>query len=262
MLESAREGTDTKPLLGRTALVTGSGKNIGRAIAFQLANAGAKVVINGLRDRAALDRLVAEIEQTGGSAAAYLADVGNPRQVSQMVEFAHRRFGAPDITVSNVAVRRRQVFLDISVEDWQNTLNTNLNASFYLARAVLPAMIQSRWGRIIHISGEDGFAGHMDGRAHNVVCKAGVHALSKAISSEFAPVGITANTVSPGAIETERDWTQYPKNWREQRLAEIPMKRLGSVDDIAQACVYLAGSGGSFITGQVIHVNGGQFMYH
>jgi len=251
----------SKPLAGKTAIVTGSGQNIGKAIALHFARAGANVVVNGHRNRAALDEVVKEIEAMGVGGLACLADVADPQAVVGMVKQAEDKFGRVDITVSNVSVRRHQPFFDITLEDWDATLKSNLSASFYLARAVLPAMQKAKWGRIIHISGEDGWQGHIAARAHNMVCKAGVHAFSKAVAVEFAADGITANTVSPGSIETTRDWSQYPKNWREMRLGQIPMKKIGRVDDIAMACVYLAGDSGSFISGQVIHVNGGQFMY-
>ena len=250
-----------KPLAGRTAIVTGSGQNIGKAIALHFARAGANVVVNGHRNQSALDKVVKEIEGFGVRGLACLADVADAGAVAAMVKKAQDTFGAVDIAVSNVSVRRHQPFYDITLEDWDSTLKSNLSAAFYLARAVLPGMQKAKWGRIIHISGEDGFQGHIPGRAHNMVCKAGVHAFSKAVGIEFAVDGITANTVSPGSIDTTRDWSQYPKNWLEMRLGQIPMKRIGRVDDIAMACVYLAGDSGSFISGQVIHVNGGQFMY-
>jgi len=250
-----------KPLAGKTAIVTGSGQNIGKAIALHFARAGAHVVVNGHRNQAAIDNVVKEIEALGSAGLACLADVADPRAVADMVKKAEDRFGRVDIAVSNVSVRRHQAFFDITLEDWDATLKSNLSAAFYMARAVLPGMQKAKWGRIIHISGEDGFQGHISHRAHNMVCKAGVHSLSKAIGVEFAADGITANTVSPGSIETARDWSQYPKNWREMRLSQIPMRKIGRVDDIAMACVYLAGDSGSFISGQVIHVNGGQFMY-
>lgn len=251
-----------KPLAGRTAIVTGSGQNIGKSIALHFARAGANVVVNGHRNRAALDQVVKEIDALGAAAMPYIADVGDANAVEAMVRAAEARFGAVDITVSNVSIRKHEPLLDISVETWKDTLNTNLNSAFYLARVVLPGMVARKWGRILHISGEDGFASHIGGRPHNIVCKAGVHAFSKAVSIEFAQHGITANTVSPGSINTERDWSQYPKDWVQVRTGQIPMKKLGRVDDIAGACVFLAADSGSFITGQVIHVNGGQFMYH
>ena len=253
----------SRPLEGRTAIVTGSGQNIGKAIAQHFAAAGANVIINGHRHRDRVDATVGAIQQSGGTAHGIMADVSDPDAVAAMVAEAKEVFGPVDIAVSNVSIRRKQPFFDISVEDWNDTLNINLSSCFYLARCVLPDMKERGWGRVIHISGVDGFAGHIDTRAHNIVCKSGMHALSKAIAVEFGPHGITANTVSPGAIDTDRDWTQYddPEVWREARIAAIPVKRLGTVDDIAAACVYLAGETGGFVTGQVIHANGGQFMY-
>lgn len=251
----------SKPLAGKTAIVTGSGQNIGKAIALHFARAGANVVLNGHRNQAAIDAVAKEAEGYGVKTLALLADVSDAAAIAGMVKKAEDKFGQVDIAVSNVSIRKHQPFHDISLEDWDRTLKSNLSSAFYLARAVLPGMQKAKWGRIIHISGEDGWQGHIPNRAHNMVCKAGVHAFSKAIGIEFAAEGITANTVSPGSIETTRDWSQYPANWREMRLAQIPMHRIGRVDDIAMACVYLAGDSGAFISGQVIHVNGGQFMY-
>jgi 3-oxoacyl-[acyl-carrier protein] reductase len=246
---------------GRTALVTGSGQNIGRAIARMMAKAGAKTVVNGHTDQQHVDRVVAEIKAEGGTAIGIMADVGDPVAVERMVAEAIEQFGAVDICVSNVSIRHKQAFLDITVDDWNATLNNNLSASFYLARSVIPGMKTRRWGRIIHISGVDGFTGHIANRAHNVVCKAGVHALSKALSLEFGEFGITANTVAPGIINTERDWSQYPKDLLELDKEQIPARRLGDVDEIAAACLYLASDLAAFVAGQAIHVNGGQYMF-
>lgn len=251
-----------KALAGRTAIVTGSGQNIGKAIALHFAAAGARVIINGHRHRDRVDRTVAEIRDAGGEAHGIMADVGDPDAVAAMVAETKEVFGPADIAVSNVSIRRKQPFLEISVEDWHDTLNGNLNSCFYLARCVIPDMQAQKWGRLIHISGIDGFAAHIPTRAHNIVCKAGMHAFAKALAFEFGADGITANTVSPGAIDTDRDWSQYPDpvEWRETRLAQIPVGRLGTVDDIAAACIYLAGESGGFVSGQVIHANGGQYM--
>jgi NAD(P)-dependent dehydrogenase (short-subunit alcohol dehydrogenase family) len=250
-----------KQLAGRTAVVTGSGRNIGKAIALEFAKAGANVVVNGHRDRAAVDAVVAEITSAGGAAIAYMGDVGDADAVRQMVSKAEDAFGHVDIAVSNVAVRGHKPFLDLSADEWNGVLNTNLNSAFYLAQAVLPQMRTAKWGRIIHISGEDAFAANMPGRSANIVAKAGMHALTKSLATEFAQEGITVNTVSPGYIDTERDWSKYPENPASKRIAQIPMRKLGRVEDIAAACVYLAADSGSFITGQVLHVNGGMFLY-
>jgi 3-oxoacyl-[acyl-carrier protein] reductase len=251
--------TTDRPLAGRTALVTGSGRNIGRAVALAFAAAGANVVINGHRDRSAVDRVVEEAEALGAGALGVMADVADPGEVEAMAVQASQRFGSVDIAVSNVSVRYRQPFLSISIEDWNRVLATNLSGAFHVARAVLPSMQSRGWGRIIHMSGHDGFLGAIN-RAHNVVCKAGVHALSKALAQEFGPNGITVNTVAPGVIDTERDEVHYP-NYRvryHEIAAELPVRRIGTVGDVAAACLYLASEASGFVTGQVIHVNGGE----
>ena len=161
--------------------------------------------------------------------------------VQSMVDQATAAFGGVDISVSNASLRLHTPFLDISLEEWQRIINSNLNASFYLARAVIPGMKQRGWGRIIHISGRDGFM-PIPNRVHNITCKAGVYAMAKALAIEFGPFGITANTVSPGLIDTTRDWTQYPqfRDGYGERVKEIPVRRVGHVDEIAAACTYLA----------------------
>jgi 3-oxoacyl-[acyl-carrier protein] reductase len=254
-------GNTGQQLKGRTAIITGSGQNIGRAIALAFAREGAAVIVNGHRNKENVDSVVAEIKTLGGRAAGIMADVGDAEAIMNMVKEAEKLFGSVDIAVSNVSIRRLQPFLEITPADWNSTLNTNLNAAYYMARAVIPGMKERGWGRLIHISGIDGFAGHIPTRAHNIVCKAGVHAFAKAIAVEFGEFGITANTVSPGSLNTKRDWTQYPPNWVEMRKAQIPVRRLGTADEIASACLYLVNEQSGFTTGQVIHVNGGQYMY-
>ena len=249
------------PFAGRTAIVTGSGRNIGRAIALALAAGGAQVVVNGHRDRDAVDAVVREIEAGGGRALGVMADVSSHADVARMVEAAVAAFGGADIAVSNVGIRRMQPFLEITPDDWDEVLASNLTPAFYLARNVIPHMRERRWGRIVLISGFDGFWGQVTQRAHNITCKAGLHGLAKALAREFGADGITANTVAPGAIDTVRDWSQYRHQPREQIAREIPLGRFGSVDEVAAACTYLASAGGGFVSGQVIHVNGGHYMY-
>lgn len=253
--------TTAKPLAGRTALITGSGQNIGKAIALAFAKLGANVVLNGHRNQVAIDAVAVEARALGVGALAVLADVGDPAAVQSMVDQATKTFGSVDISVSNASLRLHTPFLDISLEEWQHIINSNLNASFYLARAVIPGMKQRGWGRIIHISGRDGFM-PIPNRVHNITCKAGVYAMAKALALEFGLYGITANTVSPGLIDTTRDWTQYPQfhNGYGERLKEIPVRRAGHVDEIAAACAYLASGAAGFVTGQVIHVDGGDVM--
>jgi 3-oxoacyl-[acyl-carrier protein] reductase len=257
---TARLTDAVKPLAGRVAIVTGSGRNIGRAIALSFAAAGARVVINGHRDQSALDAVVDEIRRSGAEAIACLADVSRDEDIARMVALARDTYGHVDIAVSNVGKRPYAAFLDISSQDWDDVLRTNLSAAFYLARHVIPMMRERRFGRIINISGFSGFFAHVTHRAHSVSAKFGLHGLSKAIAREFGPDGITANTIAPGMIDTERDWSQYRHIDTEKMVAEIPVRRAGLPQDIAEACLFLAGDGGGFVSGQVIHVNGGQMM--
>ncbi|OGA65567.1 MAG: hypothetical protein A3G81_28800 [Betaproteobacteria bacterium RIFCSPLOWO2_12_FULL_65_14] len=246
---------------GRTAIVTGSGRNIGRAIALGLAARGAAVVVNGHRDAQAVDAVVREIEQAGGRALGVMADVSSHEQVAELVRKTVAHFGSVDIAVSNVAMRRKQPFLDIAPGDWDEVLATNLSAAFYMARHVIPHMRGRRWGRIIHISGFDGFWSQVTERAHNITAKAGLHGLTKALAREFGADGITVNSVVPGAIDTVRDWSQYTHQPRERLEAEIPVGRYGKVEEVAAACLFLCAETGGFTSGQAIHVNGGHYMY-
>jgi NAD(P)-dependent dehydrogenase (short-subunit alcohol dehydrogenase family) len=252
---------DARSLAGRTAVVTGSGRNIGRAIALSLAQQGANVVVNGHSDRAAVDAVVAEITAAGGQALGVMADVGSDEAVSAMIATAAERFGSVDIVVSNVGIRRKQPFLEITPQQWDEVLRTNLSAAFYLARHAIPHMRAKKWGRVVLISGFDGFWGQVTERAHNITAKAGLHGLAMALAREFGPDGITANTVAPGAIDTVRDWSQYTHQMREKIESEIPLGRYGKVDEVAAACDLLCSDRGGFISGQVIHVNGGHYMY-
>jgi 3-oxoacyl-[acyl-carrier protein] reductase len=252
---------DTFRLDGKVAVVTGSGRNIGRAIAEAFAACGAKVVVNGHRDGDAIEAVARGIKDRGGDAVAVMADVSTDEDAGRLIESAAAAFGSVDILVSNVAVRRYRAFLDITPEEWREVIDTNLSASFFLARHALPHMRKRGNGRIIVISGFDGFWGQITHRAPNLAAKAGLHGLAKAIAREFGADGITANTVAPGAIDTVRDWSQYVHQDKDKLVAEIPLQRFGHVDEIAAACLFLASDAGGFVSGQVVHVNGGHYMY-
>ena len=248
-------------MTGRTAIVTGTGRNIGRAIALSLARQGANVIVNGHRDRAAVEAVVQEIQAAGGQALGVMADVSEDAQVQELVQRAVDTYGGADMVISNVAIRRKQHFLDITPQDWQEVLQTNLTPAFYLARHAIPHMLQKQWGRLVLISGFDGFWGQVPERAHNIAAKSGLHGLAMALAREFGAQGITANTVAPGAIDTVRDWTQYTHQDRQKIESEIPLGRYGKPDEVAAACDLLCSERGAFISGQVIHVNGGHYMY-
>lgn len=254
-------GRDLKPLKGRSAVVTGSGQNIGKAIALELAAQGANVTICGHTNRANADAVAAEARSLGVGALSILLDIGDPAEVSAMVDETVKAFGSVDIAVANAAVRPHQPFFEISVEDWQRVLNTNLSSAFYLARAVLPHMCERKWGRLIHISGRDGATG-MSNRAHNVTCKAGLHGFSKAVAVEFGRQGITANTIAPGVTDTTRNPKNYP-HFEAQKslwLQSMPLGRIGKTEDIARACAFLASDAAEAITGQLLHLSGGLVM--
>jgi NAD(P)-dependent dehydrogenase (short-subunit alcohol dehydrogenase family) len=252
--------TDSFRLDGKVAVVTGSGRNIGRSIAESFAALGAKVVVNGHSDVAAMDTVVDAIRTGGGQAIAIKADVSRDGDVARLIDGAVEAFGGLDILVSNVGIRRYRAFLEITPEEWDDVIRTNLSAAFYLSRRAIPFMQKNKFGRVIVISGFDGFWGQITHRAPNVAAKAGLHGLAKAIAREFGADGITANTVAPGAIDTVRDWSQYLHQARDRIVAEIPLGRFGTVDELAAACVLLASGAGGFISGQVIHVNGGHYM--
>ncbi len=248
-------------LAGRTALVTGSGQNIGRAIVLGLAARGANVVVCGRSHRGNVDAVVDEARALGAQAIGVLFDQGSADEVAAAVDETVRRFGSIDITVANAAIRPHQPFFSISVDDWQRVLNTNLSSAFYLARAAIPHMFERKWGRVIHISGRDGTTAMSD-RAHNVTCKAGIHGLTKALAVEFGPHGITANTVSPGPTETTRNLDNYPdfENRRRYWLSNMPLGRLGRPGDVANACAFLASPDAEYVTGQLLHLSGGWVM--
>ncbi len=209
-------------LAGRVAVVTGSGQNIGAAIARRLAEAGAAVVVNGHSSKENVERTVSEIREAGGRAVGIMADISEPNDVKRLVAEANAAFGPVDIAVSNVGRRLHKPFEDITIEDWDWAIRTNLSSCFYLAHHVIPAMKQRQWGRVIHVSGFDGFTGHMANRAYNIAAKSGMHGFTKAVARELGPFGITANTVVPGAIDTVRDWSRVSRPQRRGRAQRDP----------------------------------------
>ncbi len=245
-------------LAGHVALISGSNRNIGRAIAIEFAKAGAAIVVNGHRDQSAIDAVVGEIRSVGGQAIGCLADVSVRADVRRMVQEAASAFGKVDIAVSNVGIRNPVPFLELSEEEWDFTLRTNLSASFHLAQETLPYMVAQRWGRIIHIVGGSNFFAYTTRRAHSIAAKAGMHGLTKALSKEFGSSNVTVNTVAPGNVNTDRDWSKYRKDEHDRAVAQIPLGRQAETDDIANACLYLCSPGGSYVSGQVLHVNGAQ----
>ena len=246
-------------LAGKVALVTGAGRNIGRAIALRLAADGAAIIVNGRRDAAALDAVVSEINTTGSQAIAALADVTDPGAVARMVADATAAFGGIDILVSNAGLRRQTPFLQMSLDEWREILSVALDGAFILARAAVPAMIPRGGGAIVALSGISTHIGTAN-RCHVSASKAGLEGLIRALAIELAPHNITANCVAPGSVDTVRGASAggpAPGNLDD---ASIPLRRKATVDEIAAMVRHLAGPEGAYITGQTIHVNGGRYL--
>ncbi len=243
------------PLDGKIAIVTGAGRNIGRAIALRLAADGACVVVNGRRDQAALDEVVGAITAAGGMAVAALADVSDEASVAAMIGSVVARFGGIDIVVSNAGLRRQTPFLQISYAEWREIMSVALDGAFILSRAAVPHMLGRGGGAIVALSGASTHIGTPN-RAHVSASKAGLEGLMRALAVELAVHGITANTVAPGIVDTVRGAAAGPQP---PRLAssDVPLGRKASVDDIAAMVRHLVGPEGAYITGQTIHVNGG-----
>ena len=245
-------------LQGRVALVTGAGKNIGRAIALSLARDGATVLVNGRNDREAVASVVKEIEAAGGKAQAAMGDVSDPAITPKLARQAEA-LGGVDILVSNAGLRRQTSFLDMSFEEWREILSVALDGAFLLGKAFVPQMVaKGQGGAFVAMSGISTHIGTPN-RCHVSASKSGLEGLMRALAIELAPHRITCNALSPGAIDTARAASAGPAP--PSRINRpIPLKRFGTVDEIAAMVRLLVGPEGTFITGQTIHVNGGEFL--
>lgn len=241
-----------KPLLGKTAFVSGSGRNIGRGAAVHLARMGANVVVNGSSDQAACEETAALIKDAGSEALIAMGDMSNAEDVARLAQAALDRFGTIDILVNNAARRPHKPFLEMTDADWDGVVDVALTGAFRTARAFLPGMVDQGWGRIINFAGMKAIRGYFEG-APISAAKHGVWGLTKALSTEFAPHGITANVISPGQIRKDSATEDDPA-----RAARIPAGFMGTSEDIAAAVGYLASPEARFVTGQMIAVNGGQ----
>jgi 3-oxoacyl-[acyl-carrier protein] reductase len=248
----------SRELAGKAALVTGGARNIGRAIALELAEAGAAVTVNALASRDEAEETAGLIRARGGRALAHLADVTDARAVAAMVEAAARAFGRLDIVVHNAAVRAETAFADISLEEWRRVLAVVLDGAFLCAQTCLPHLARAGGGSIVHIGGMTGHSGAR-GRAHVVAAKAGLAGLTRALALDLAPHGITVNCVVPGTIETRRGLPGAPER-PAHRQGLPPLGRRGAPEEIAGAVRFLCGPGARYITGQSLHANGGGYM--
>ncbi|MEI7681770.1 MAG: SDR family oxidoreductase [Betaproteobacteria bacterium] len=246
-----------RELAGQVALVTGGAKNIGRAISLALAEAGAKVAVNTLGSRADADAVVSEIRAAGGEADVFLADIADAAAVSAMGEAVIKRFGKIDILVLNASQRREILFKDMTFEDWRNTMSITLDGSFHCIKACLPSMLEHKGGNIITLGGDAVLLGG-NRKSHNTTAKNGLLGLTRALSKELADDGIRVNCVSPGSFNTSRP---AHRSERADAKGQIPLGRRGEPGEIASVVRFLCGPGGGYITGQILHVNGGAFSF-
>lgn len=243
---------------GKVALVTGSSRNIGRAIALEFARHGASVVINARTSAEEAEATAKEVEALGVKSISVLADVADENQVQAMVKKVLDEFGRIDILANNTGLRRSRPITEMTTEEWRGVLAVNLDGPFFCCRAVVPSMLATGWGRIINVSGLNAFIGRTEW-AHVCASKMGALGLTKALAVELAPQKITVNHIVPGLIDTTLGTSTDEKTVK--RIATVPQGRLGMPEEIANMCAFLASDAASFITGQTIHVNGGALRY-
>jgi 3-oxoacyl-[acyl-carrier protein] reductase len=245
-------------LTGKTALVTGASRGIGRAIAVALAEAGADVAVNYAGSEAAAAETVKAIEALGRKAYAVKANVGKSAEFDAMVAGVLETFGKLDILVNNAGITRDNLIMRMKEEEFDEVIETNLKGVFNGIKAVTRSMMKQRYGRIINISSVVGTLGNA-GQANYVAAKAGVIGLTKSAARELAARNITVNAVAPGFIGTDMT-DKLPADMKEKLEKEIPLGRMGRPEEIASAVLYLASDAASYMTGQTIHVDGGMYM--
>ena len=252
-------------LENKTAMITGASRNIGAEIARTFAREGANLILNTRQSAEELEAVAAECRELGVQTHTVIGDVGDPDRVADMVSEGIDALGTVDVLVSNVAVRPHKPILDITVEEWQSVMATNLHSAFYLIHSVLPGMIEQQSGSIIGLGGQSAITGRPD-TAIVTTAKTGLLGLIRAVAAECAQYGVRANLVNPGSTDTARahpEW--YPEfqdvaRGSDQHLKEIPLGRQGTVQDIANACLFYASDESSYITGDRMNVVGGRYI--
>jgi 3-oxoacyl-[acyl-carrier protein] reductase len=244
-------------LTGRVAFITGASQGIGRACALKLAQAGATVAV-AARNQERLNELVHEIEAADRKAAAFPLDVTDEEQIKSTIKAAISQFGKIDILVNNAGITRDQLVMRMKRSDWDAVLQTNLTSAYLCIQAVTSSMLKQKWGRIINVASVFGQMGQA-GQANYAASKAGLIGLTMAVARELGSRNITCNAVAPGFIETAMTEV-LGEEFKQNAVKEIPLGRVGTVDDVANAVAFLASEDASYITGHVLKVNGGLLM--
>ena len=247
----------TNELIGKVAIITGAGRNIGRAIALALAEGGASIVVNARSNRAEADAVAREIEAAGGKALVNIGDVADAAAMQAMADAAVKHFGRIDILVNNAALRREKSFAEMSYAEWREILDVTLDGTFHCTKACLPGLRKSGAGTIVNIGGLSAHTGARN-RAHVVTAKAGIVGFTRALAHDLAADGITVNCVVPGLIGTPRPQDK-PEPAHHLTHQTITGER-GRPEDVAAAVRFLCGPGGRYINGQAIHANGGAYL--
>lgn len=244
-------------LKDKVTLVTGASRGIGRGIAISLARAGATVIGTATTSEGA-DKITQSFQNENVQGHGMVLDVTAPESINELLEAIKQRFGIINILVNNAAITQDNLFLRMKDDEWSSVIDTNLNAVFRLSKACIRDMLKARWGRIINIGSVVGATGN-PGQANYCAAKAGVVGFSKALALEVGSRNITINTVSPGFVAT--DMTNALTDEQRQAIFQrIPMQKIGTIDDIANAVMFLASDYAGYITGQTLHVNGGMYM--
>ena len=245
-------------LEGRTALVTGASRGIGRAIALALAEEGADVAINYVSNEAAAAAVVEEVQARGRQGMLARADVGDFPDTYAMAHSVIREFGHIDILVNNAGVTSDKTFVNMDHSTWRKVLAINLDGVFNCTKVCIDQMVEQNYGRVVNITSVIGQIGNF-GQANYAASKAGVAAMTKTLAKELASKGITVNAVAPGFIETEMV-SSIPENIQDRLLSQIPLRRFGKAEEVAQMVVFLCSPEGDYVTGAELEVNGGLFM--
>lgn len=245
-------------LKGKTAIITGSGRGLGKAIAFKLGSMGANIVLNDIPASDSIDQTAEEFKAAGINVAVTKGDVRNFEDAEAMVKTAVKTFGSVDILVNNAGITRDNLMLRMTEQEWDDVLNINLKGAFLCTKAASKVMLKQRSGKIINIASVAGVMGNV-GQANYSAAKAGMIGLTKSTAKELASRGINCNAIAPGVIKSKMT-DVLPDSVKENYLNNIPLKRFGTPEDVANVIAFLASSDSDYITGQVIHIDGGLVM--